>query len=101
MKQSTITAQYQGRTGAALYAAGYRLGTDGHWRRTIDSGGTGLTPCEQEINRKGGRDYGKDADQIFWAEVADLSGWLEQFAPDDDRREAWWVRQWLATYAAD
>jgi hypothetical protein len=97
IKQETINEICETHTGAALYVAGYRLHTDGHWRKLIDSAACGLTPAEQEINARGGRDYGTDANVILGREIADAKARLAEYADDEIEAssELYWLRSWL------
>jgi hypothetical protein len=97
MNTQTIKDIYETKTGSALYRAGYRLGRDGHWRRTIDSAGCGLSPREQDINRRGGRDYGSNADVILSREIADAKARIDGFDAEeiDSNHDLSWLAQWI------
>lgn len=84
----------------ALDSADYREHA-GEWFMEIDSHGCGLTSVEQEINARGGLNFGTDAAQILRDRVADTRDYIEQFSAEEisDYSQLEWLADWIASAA--
>ena len=72
-----------------LYRRGYRWTSTG-WTKEINSHGLGLLSYEQEINRRGGRQYGRDSAALLNAEISDVQMYVHAGRASDSEEE------WLA-----
>lgn len=78
----------------SLFTLGYReaYGPGKGWFKTIEANGPpGLTSAEQEINRRGGVAYGKDAVSILKAEFSEI----RRCVAIGDGYDEPWMKDWL------